>query len=615
VARMLTSLSSYALLMAEWDYRKNAISPETLSHGSHTRVWWRCENGHSWECAVKNRTSEKHQRSCPICKSLWFLRPDLIVEFDQEKNGELNPQHVTANSHKKVHWLCSDCGHSYLATVYNRNSGNSGCPACSGSVVTAKNRLSVHSAELVSEWGKKNKRPPTEFSYGSDHRAYWECSTCAHEWRASINKRTISGRGCPACSGRVVSDKNRLSIQRPNLLSEIHPTKNKDFDPSKVSYGTNLKIWWKCEMGHEWQAVITNRARGAGCPHCKPHTSRAELRLYAELEGLFDEVRNREKIDKIELDIFLPALKLGIEYDGAFWHKGKSNADNTKNQKMKEKGVTLIRMREKPLQKIDDLDVLVDPNDLKLDNIKQLVKNILGLSNNSEKPLKLKKYLTATTFIAENRYRELVSSLPGPEPQKSLQHLNPELSKSWDVDLNAPLTPMMFTPFSDKRVQWICQDDKTHRWEARIATRSQGYGCPFCAGKRTNKEDSFGKKYPKLLSEFDSEKNGDLSPFQFRVGSTQKVWWICSLCNHNWRSTIGSRTKGHGCPKCGKKSAAKKMGKPIYCPELGLNFESAPHAVTELTKMGYKPHRSDINSVCRGEKKSHLGLTFVYLND
>jgi len=35
-----------------------------------------------------------------------------------------------------------------------------------------------------------------------------------------------------------------------------------------VSAYSNKKVWWLCEKGHEWQAVINSRRNGVGCPFC-----------------------------------------------------------------------------------------------------------------------------------------------------------------------------------------------------------------------------------------------------------------------------------------------------------------------------------------------------------
>lgn len=52
------------------------------------------------------------------------------------------------------------------------------------------------------------------------------------------------------------------------ILEEWHPTKNGELQPSVVSKGTDKKIWWICENGHEWEAKIYSRIHGKGCPYC-----------------------------------------------------------------------------------------------------------------------------------------------------------------------------------------------------------------------------------------------------------------------------------------------------------------------------------------------------------
>jgi hypothetical protein len=59
-----------------------------------------------------------------------------------------------------------------------------------------------------------------------------------------------------------------LATTNPKLAAEWHPTKNGDLTPSSVMSGSNKKVWWKCGEGHEWQAVISSRSKGAGCKEC-----------------------------------------------------------------------------------------------------------------------------------------------------------------------------------------------------------------------------------------------------------------------------------------------------------------------------------------------------------
>ena len=78
----------------------------------------------------------------------------------------------------------------------------------------------------------------------------------------------------------LISRSNRLNIMpkasqeynfyilKPSLVKEWHPTKNVEIKPYDVTPGSGKKVWWICQKGHEWQAVIYSRSRGSGCPYC-----------------------------------------------------------------------------------------------------------------------------------------------------------------------------------------------------------------------------------------------------------------------------------------------------------------------------------------------------------
>ena len=64
-----------------------------------------------------------------------------------------------------------------------------------------------------------------------------------------------------------------LYVLKPNLVKEWHPTKNTGLKPQELTPGSGKKVWWICDTGHEWEAVVYNRSRGSGCPHCNNSTS------------------------------------------------------------------------------------------------------------------------------------------------------------------------------------------------------------------------------------------------------------------------------------------------------------------------------------------------------
>ena len=52
-------------LLEEWDDEKNLpLTPDGVTHGSHTTAWWRCGRDHSWQAAIYSRTMGS---GCPYC--------------------------------------------------------------------------------------------------------------------------------------------------------------------------------------------------------------------------------------------------------------------------------------------------------------------------------------------------------------------------------------------------------------------------------------------------------------------------------------------------------------------------------------------------------------------
>jgi hypothetical protein len=102
---------------------------------------------------------------------------------------------------------------------------------------------------------------------GSNKKVWWLCEK-GHEWEISVNARS-RGHNCPYCANQIVlKGYNDLETLNPRLAKEWHPINNGDLLPSDVMPGSNKKAWWLCEQGHEWQAQISSRNKGAGCMTC-----------------------------------------------------------------------------------------------------------------------------------------------------------------------------------------------------------------------------------------------------------------------------------------------------------------------------------------------------------
>ena len=66
-----------------------------------------------------------------------------------------------------------------------------------------------------------------------------------------------------------------------------------------------------------------------------------------------------------------------------------------------------------------------------------------------------------------------------------LRTVNPCLIKEWNYEKNGEEIPENYTSNSHKKVWWICKDG--HEWQATIAHRNRGRGCPYCSGRKTLK--------------------------------------------------------------------------------------------------------------------------------
>lgn len=132
------------------------------------------------------------------------------------------------------------------------------------------------------------------------------------------------------------------------------------------------------------------------------------------------------------------------------------------------------------------------------------------------------------------------------------RHLHPkELLLEWDYDKNT-ISPDMIALRYSKKVWWKCCNN--HQWKSSPDNRfkhSPFSRCPYCTGQLVAKgETDLATKFPDILNDFNFEKNRK-SPDQIHWGSTQKIWWKCHICGHEWRCQVSNRTKiGCGCPKC-----------------------------------------------------------------
>lgn len=296
---MRTSLYDYCLergrtdLLQQWDGEENGpLTPQTVSYGSKRKAAWICGRGHRWRTEICVRTGAGS--GCPYCagkkvsageNDLATQYPSLAAQWHPTKNGDVTPADVSAGSHRRAWWVCGR-GHQWQAAVKTRVSG-AGCPVCANRrLIAGENDLAATHPALAAQWNptRNGALTPEQLGAGTRKKVWWQCEK-GHQWQASVASRA-AGAGCPVCAGkRVIPGENDLATHFPDIAAQWHPEKNEGLLPSQVSPSSNRKVWWRCQLGHEYTAVIAARTtHSSGCPYCAGRKALAGFNDLATLE-------------------------------------------------------------------------------------------------------------------------------------------------------------------------------------------------------------------------------------------------------------------------------------------------------------------------------------------
>ena len=317
---------------------------------SQTKVCIICpEHGEFWQ------TPSAHVRGdeCPKCANLkrgskkrWTI-DDFLHRAGEVHGNKYDYSKVEyVNNLTKVCIICPEHGEFWqtpLAHVLNKQ----GCPKCSGrnlgqEEVIEKFKL-VHGDKYDYSKVIFNKMHSKVCIICPEHGEFWQTPS-----------KHLLGQGCIKCASEIKGRLNRLSreefIERAN---KVH--KNAYiYDYTEYTRSSD-KIKIICPKHGEFTQVAYDHLLGHGCPHCANLVSRPEIEIYEFLSDIFGSgnvlMHNRNILGNgKEIDIYIPQLKLGIEYNGLRWHSedfGKTSMYHlSKTEDCREKGIKLIQIFE-----------------------------------------------------------------------------------------------------------------------------------------------------------------------------------------------------------------------------------------------------------------------------
>jgi hypothetical protein len=479
-------------------------------------------------------------------KSLAQTHPALAKEADG-----WDPKLVTAGSGRKLKWKCRK-GHTWSAQVGSRALGGVGCPYCSGSkpIIGETDLRSTHPqiASEAKDWD------PTTVSAHSNKKMLWECKS-GHVWESIVAGRT-RGSGCPVCSGqKVLPGFNDLKTMHPEIASQAL-----DWDPTQYFPQSNKKLRWKCHLGHIWEAVISTRTRGNGCPVCG---NQQLLPGFNDLATINPDLA--KEADGWDPSTVFPGTSLKLNWKCHLGHKWTA--------------IGYSRNKGNGCPTCAGKIVLVGFNDLASIN-PELAKEADGwdpsrftISNGTKMSWKCALGHKWRTSISHRSNGTKCPTCAGQQVQSGfndLSTLRPDLAieaYEWD--------PRTVTVSSDRIEKWKCS--KGHIYKAAVKGRNRGDGCAVCSGKQINVgSNDLLTTHPHIAKEAYG-----WDPTTVTAGrSSKKHKWKCPA-GHIYEATPGARTredKTSGCGICN--------GKIVL---IGYNDLYSTHPELALQANGWDP--------------------------
>ena len=564
-------ISDLPHLMNEWNWERNNvlnIFPDGVSYGSIKKIWWKCDKGHEWEATPNNRS---RGQGCPICagrkvlivyNDLTTTRPQIVKEWNYARNIHITPESVTEHSHHKVWWKCSKCGNEWESTIYNRAAGK-GCPICSKkkqgqakveNIIKTTGSFAENHPSLIEEWDyEKNTISPFSISKSSTSKVWWKCKRCGYSWQTTVSHRTLRNHGCPACINHVVTKNNSLVATYPQILDMWNYAKNTDISPEKVTAGSNKKVWWICELGHEWMATVSAIKNGGKCPVCCGQKVQEGFNDLNTVNPLVAKEWHPTKNKYSPTEITAGSSKekvwwvcpKGHEYQSTVANRTKGSGCPVCDKKSKTsfpeqaifyylKRVTNAYNRYLFDNKTEidvflpDYNIGIEYDGYYFHNNKKSIekeerKNSIlknaGITLIRVKETKEEKFSDTDriVYIRNNGYSSI---------QDMIERLVFKLRNI--VDIGVGIDVDIERDSSDIYSQYI----------------------------ESEKSNSLACLRPDLAKEWHPTKNGFVKPDMISVSSGKKVWWFGS-CGHEWQMSVENRSKGSSCPYCSGKRVLK----------------------------------------------------------
>lgn len=249
------------------------------------------------------------------------------------------------NNTQKVRCICPEHGEFHMQVSILLKGG--GCQVCRRINGCPKRKKSLaHFKDILDRF------PTLDFSkfeyVGVKEKSL--CSCPEHgEFKVSIDNLRVSKYGCPKCAINFSNKASRKTKQ--DFIEKANKIHNFKYNYEEGEYTLAIeKLKIICNKHGEFWMSPNNHLKGEECPKCNSNYSRIEKEVLKFVSSVFEtEEGNRKILEGNELDIYIPEKKIGIEFNGLYWHSTKFKDSNYHLEKLKScnlKGVRLIQIFE-----------------------------------------------------------------------------------------------------------------------------------------------------------------------------------------------------------------------------------------------------------------------------
>lgn len=227
---------------------------------SHTKIEFRCKEGHKWVTTPSNVLAGKTCLTCANIQSSLRQRKshEKFVEEVQILHPDITVIGKYVNSNTKIEFMCSK-GHVWKSAPANILSGCS-CPFCKGEKISA-HKFKTHEQFLKDVIDAGIDVTVLGIYESARKHVLCRCNKCNHEWMITPNN-LLRGFGCPKCIKSKGEQAVEKYLNEHNIIFETQKRFKDCVDKKPLPFDFYLPDYNLCIEYQGAQHYIATRRMG-----------------------------------------------------------------------------------------------------------------------------------------------------------------------------------------------------------------------------------------------------------------------------------------------------------------------------------------------------------------